>query len=219
MMIAKPGFAQERVEPWKVPHFSIEPEKLYQAASTIEEPENSNIAILEDDEGYSFDADGRSVHTEYVIYKILNQSGAEGWDSVTVDWEPWHQARPNIKVRVISRDLSVHMLDAKQITEAPARGGEYKTYSDGKRLRAPFPAIAPGAVVEEEYTETETVPLFAQGRVGRVELGQEEAPVAHSRVVFDAPDTLPLKTDLFLLPDVKPVRTESGGRVTLTFDA
>jgi len=73
-------------------------------------------------------------------------------------------------------------------------------------------------VVEEEYTETETEPLFAPGRTGRVELGQEDVPVAHSRVIFDAPAALPLRTDLFLLPDVKPVRTEAGERVTLTFD-
>ncbi len=104
------------------------------------------------------------------------------------------------------------------MTEAPARGGDYKAYSDGKRLHAPFPAIAPGVVVEEEYTETETAPLFAPGRVGRVELGQQDVMVAHSRVVFDAPASLQLRTQLLLLPDAKPVRTETAGRVTLTFD-
>ncbi len=29
---------------------------------------------------------------------------------------------------------------------------------------------------------------------------------------------LPLRTELLLLPGIKPVRTESGGRVTFTFD-
>jgi len=218
MMLAKPGSAQERIEAWKVPHFSIEPEKLYQAASSIEEPENANIAILEDDEGYSFDADGRCIHTEYVIYKILNQSGAEGWDSVTVDWEPWHQARPSIKVRVISRDLSVHMLDAKQITEAPARGGEYKTYGDGKSLRAPFPAIAPGAVVEEEFITSETVPFFGPGHVGRIFFGREGVPVEHSVAELDAPTALPLRSDTVKLGNLQPLKTESNGRISLTYE-
>ena len=73
-------------------------------------------------------------------------------------------------------------------------------------------------VVEEEYTETETRAAVCAGPRRAHELGQEDVPVAHSRVVFDAPAALPLRTDMLLLPDMKPVRTEAGGRVTLTFD-
>ena len=112
----------------------------------------------------------------HFVYKVLTQKGAEGWDSLSVGWEPWHEARPVIRARVIASDLTVHTLDPNTITEEPARGGDYKIYSDGKRLHAPFPAIAPGVVVEEEYSETETEPLFAQGRVGRIDLGQERRP-------------------------------------------
>ncbi|MGO9776858.1 MAG: transglutaminase domain-containing protein [Terracidiphilus sp.] len=49
-------------------------------------------------------------------------------------------------------------------------------------------------------------------------MGQQDVMVAHTRVVFDAPASLPLRTQLLLLPDAKPVRTEAGGRVTLTFE-
>ena len=218
LFFAMSGIAQGRVEAWRAPHFSIEPEKLYQAASTVEEVENANVAILEDDEGYSFDEDGRAVHTEYVVYKVLNQTGAEGWDSAVVDWEPWHQARPTIRVRVISRDLSVHTLDPRQITEAPARGGEYKTYGDGKTLRAPFPAIAPGAVVEEEFVTTETIPFFAPGRVGRIFFGREGVPVQHSVAELDYPSTLAVRTDTVKLGNLQPQRSEANGRVTLIFE-
>jgi len=204
--------------PWAAPDFSTDPKVLYEAASAVPVPDGANVVELVEDESYTFDDAGRMAHVGRIVYKVLTQKGAEDWDSLSVGWEPWHEARPQIHARVIGPDFSVHTLDANTITEAPARGGDYKTYSDGKRLRAPFPAIAPGVVVEEEYTETETEPLFAPGRVGRVELGQENVPVAHSRVIFDAPTALPLRTDLFLLPDVKPVRTEAGGRVTLTFD-
>lgn len=217
-LIAVPGIAQDQAAPWKAAHFSIEPERLYQAASTVEEAENASVAILEDDEGYSFDADGRIVHTEYVVYKVLNQTGAEGWDSATVDWEPWHQSRPSIKARVISRDLSVHMLDPRQITEAPARGGEYKTYGDGKTLRAPFPAIAPGAVVEEEFITTETVPFFGPGRVGRIFFGREGVPVQHSIAELDYPSSLAVRTDTVKLGNLQPQRSEANGRVTLIFE-
>ena len=125
LLLSAPVFisaqTQPRIEPWKSPHFSIAPKALYEAASAVASPDNADTAILEDDESYSFDEAGRSVRTEYVIYKVLSQKGADGWDSVAVDWEPWHQARPRIQARVIASDLSVHTLDPKQITEAPAR--------------------------------------------------------------------------------------------------
>ena len=215
---APPPASTANVDPWAAPDFSVNPKTLYEAVSAVPVPDGANVVELVEDESYTFDDSGRMNHVGRVIYKVLTQKGAEDWDSLSVSWEPWHEARPVIRARVIAPDFTVHELDPNTVTEAPARGGDYKTYSDGKRLRAPFPAIAPGVVVEEEYTETETEPLFAPGRVGRVELGQEDVTVAHSRVVFDAPASLPLQTQLFLLPDVKPVRTEAAGRVTLTFD-
>jgi hypothetical protein len=199
-------------------YFSLASQALYEAASAVSAPEGANATILVDEESYSFDESGRIQHVSHVIYKVLTQKGAEGWDYLSVSWEPWHEARPLIRARVIAPDFSVHELDPNTITEAPARGGDYKTYSDGKRLRAPFPAIAPGVVVEAEYTERETEPLFAPGHVGRIVFGQERVPVEHNRAVFDAPASLTLRIGTLLLPDLKPVRFEASGRVTLTYD-
>ena len=210
--------AQQPLQPWKAPHFSIEPRALYEAASVVASADVADVAVLEDDESYTFDEAGRIDHVEYVVYKVLNQKGVEGWDSVSVDWESWHESRPTIRARVIGPDLSVHMLDARQITEAPAREGEYKTYGDGKTLRAPFPAIAPGVVVEEEFITKETAPFFAPGHVGRIGMGRQSVPVAHSLAIFDAPASLPLRTDSVLLPGLKPQRAEANGRVTITYD-
>ncbi len=210
--------AQQAVEPWKAPHFSVEPKALYEAASAVAAPEGTNVTILVDDDRYTFDQAGRIAHVGHVVYKVLTQKGAEGWDSLSADWAPWHEARPAIRVRVIAPDFSVHELDPKAMTEAPTREGDYKEYSDGKTLRAPFPAIAPGVVVEEEYIETETEPFFAPGRVDQVSFGREQVPVAHSSVLFDAPASLPLHFGYLLLPDLKPVRTEADGRVTVAYE-
>jgi len=183
VLSAHPCLAQQAVEPWKAPHFSVEPKALYEAASAVPAPEGAVAAILDEDESYTFDEDGRIVHVGHFVYKVLTQRGAEGWDYLSVGWEPWHEARPAIKVRVIAPDFSVHTLDPATITEEPARGGDYKTYSDGKTLRAPFPAIAPGVVVEEEFIERDTQPFFDSGRVGRTTFGHVQVPVAHSSVV------------------------------------
>jgi tetratricopeptide (TPR) repeat protein/transglutaminase-like putative cysteine protease len=209
---------QQSVEPWKVPHLSLAAKDIYAAATAVAAPEGTNVVLLEDDESYTFDDAGRLTHVGYFVYKVLTQKGAEGWDAFSVGWQPWHQARPEIRVRVISSDLAEHLLDPRTITEAPALEGEYKLYSDAKRLRAPFPAVAPGAVIEEEFIERETDPVFTAGRVGWTFFGRERVPVEHSHVEFDTPASLPLRTGTRLLPDVKPVREESNGRVKLTFD-
>ncbi|MGB6973891.1 MAG: DUF3857 domain-containing protein [Terracidiphilus sp.] len=209
--------AQDQVQPWKAPHFSIAPRALYNAATSASTNATSDVTVLEDDESFSFDAEGRATHTIYVVYKVLTQKGANAWDSASIGWEPWHQQRPSIRVRVIAPDSTVHMLDPNQITEGPARDGDYKTYGDGKMLRAPFPAIAAGVVVEEEFVTRETAPFFAPGRVGRIYFGRQGVPVTHSFAQIDAPASLPLRTDTVNLKGLQPQRTEEHGKVTLTY--
>jgi transglutaminase-like putative cysteine protease/Flp pilus assembly protein TadD len=206
------------LETWKTAHFSVPAKDLFEAATNVSVPEGTNISILEDDDTFSFDEAGRLTHTGYVVYKILTTKGAEGWDSISVGWEPWHQLRPEIRVRVITPDYAEHALDPKNINETPAHDGEYKIYSDGKRLHAPFPAITQDVVVEEEYSERETEPLFAGGHAGWTTFGRERMPVAHSHLEFDAPASLPLRTSTLLLDNVKPQRVEANGRVKLVWD-
>jgi len=198
-------------------HFTRPARDLFAAATAVP-ADGANISILEDDDSYTFDEQGRMTHVGYTVYKVLTEKGAEAWDSISIGWEPWHEARPEIRVRVITPDGAEHHLDPKNINETPAQDGDYKIYSDGKRLHAPFPAISAGVVVEEEYTQRETEPLFAGGRAGWTTFGREEMPVQHSRLQFDFPNSLPLRTAQLLLPDVTPERTESDGRVKLVYD-
>ena len=213
-----PAIAQEQVPIWKAPHFSVPGKDLYQAISEVPVSNGANVVLYDDDESFSFDAAGRLTHVGHFVYKVLTSKGAEAWDSLSVGWDPWHEMRPVIRARVIEPDYSEHTLDPSAITEEPAHGGDYKTYSDGKRLHAPLPAIAIGAVVEEEFLERETEPFFAPGRVGRTFFGHAQAPVTHSSAVFEAPDSLPLHIETRLLPVVHPTRAEANGRVTITYD-
>ncbi len=206
------------LEPWKTPHFSLPAKDLFDAATSVPTPEGTNISILEDDDIFTFDEAGRLSHTGYVVYKVLTSKGAEGWDSISVGWEPWHQLRPEIRVRVITPDFAEHALDPRNINETPAHDGDYKIYSDGKRLHAPFPAITQGVVVEEEYAEHETEPLFVGGHAGWTTFARERMPVQHSHLEFDAPAGLPLRTSTLLLDNFKPQRVEASGRVKLIWD-
>ena len=139
-------------------------------------------------------------HVGHIIYKVLTQKGAEGWDSLSVGWEPWHEARPVIRARVIAPDFTVHTLDPNTITEAPARGGDYKDLQRRQAAACAFSGHCAGRGGGRGIYRDRNGAAVSPGRVGRIVLGQEDVPVAHSRVVFDAPAALPLRTDLLLLP-------------------
>ncbi|MGD0840991.1 MAG: DUF3857 domain-containing protein [Candidatus Acidiferrales bacterium] len=200
-----------------MPRFSDDPSALYAAASSANPPAGTAVVVLDDEESYVFDAQGSSVDTIYVVYKILTQNGVDDWDNVALAWEPWHENRPTIRARVITPDKVVHPLDPKTITDSPESQDDDKVYSDRRVVRAPLPAIAPGSLVEVEESIVETSPIFNNGVAIRYYFGRY-VPVQFTRLAIDAPASLPLRYTTQLLPDVQPARTESNGQIHLVFD-
>ena len=111
------GSAQENTQPWNANHFSVPAKDLYQAASTGITADGANIVLFDDDESFSFDEAGRLTHVGHYIYKVLTSKGAEGWDSLSVGWDAWHEMRPVIRARVIGSDYSEHNFDPRAITK------------------------------------------------------------------------------------------------------
>ncbi len=202
---------------WDIPRFSAEGMTLYKAASSVTPKAGTDVVVLDEEENYVFDADGKAIRTHYLVYKVLTQKGSQGWDDISLGWEPWHEERPTVRARVITPDNVIHALDPKTITDSPARDDNDKTYGDGRTLRAPLPAIAPGAVVEEEEVSKEMAPFFGAGIVVRNYFGRL-VPVQSSKLVLEAPASMPLRYVLQVLPDMKPQKTEANGRVRIVFE-
>jgi transglutaminase-like putative cysteine protease/Flp pilus assembly protein TadD len=198
--------------------FQADVRALYKASSAIKTADGTDVLVLADEARYVFESDGRALHTQYLLYKVLTQKGAQDWDEVSSEWEPWHEARPGIRARVITPDNAVHTLDPKTIADTPAKEDSSDAYSDRRVLRAPLPAIAPGSLVEEELTWQDTAPFFGAGTVDSFYVGRG-VPVEHTRLTLEAPSSFPLRYDLQMLPDLKPQRTESSGRVEIIFDS
>ncbi|MCP4656174.1 MAG: DUF3857 domain-containing protein, partial [bacterium] len=97
--------------------------------------------------------------------RILTPVGLQGWSTAEMSWSPWHQERPAMRARVISPDASEHRLDPKTIGESPIYGDQPEVLSDRMLLRSPLPAVAVGAVVEEEIEVRDSAPFFEQGTV------------------------------------------------------
>ncbi|MGH9495729.1 MAG: DUF3857 domain-containing protein, partial [Candidatus Sulfotelmatobacter sp.] len=190
---------------------------VYRITSQTPPPANSDVFVLEAEETIVFDAEGKAVHSRYLLYKILTQKGAEGWANLSCAWEPWHEERPTLRARVITPDFAVHPLDPATITDSPDSDDDNAVFSDRRVLRAPLPAIAAGSLVEEEQSVRETSVFFEAGSVKRTYFGFS-APLRHSRLILDAPSTMSLRYKAEMLADLKPQRTEADGRLRLTFD-
>jgi transglutaminase-like putative cysteine protease/tetratricopeptide (TPR) repeat protein len=204
-------------EIWSKARFTADGAAINMTASSLSVKPGTDVLVLDEEDNYVFEADGKAVHTHYLIYKVLTQRGADGWDATSLEWEPWHEERPSIRARVITPDNTIHLLDPKTITDAAARDEDEKTYGDSRVLRAPLPAIAPGSIVEEEQVSQETAPFFGAGVVERRYFGRG-VPVERSKLTLDAPGSLPLRYSMQLLPGVKPQKSETNGRTQIVFE-
>ncbi len=217
LSICPAGAATDNTSVWNLPRFTADGNRVNEMADKVKVKPGTDVVVLDEEDSYVFDADGKAAHTHYLAYKVVTQKGAEGWDAIAMRWEPWHEERPAVRARVVTPDDAVHPLDPKTIADASARDENEKTYGDGRILRAPLPAIAPGSVVEEEEVSRESVPLFGTGVVVRSYFGRM-VPVEQSKLAIDLPTTLPMRYSLRLLPDMKPQRSEANGRTQVLFE-
>ncbi|HSA92136.1 MAG TPA: DUF3857 domain-containing protein [Terriglobales bacterium] len=211
------AFASEPSDPWDGAAFSGDPAAVLRSAAAIPVAADIDAVVLLDEEEYEFDPEGRLLHRRHNLYRILDQGAVESWDSVGGYYEPWHQERPVIRARVISGDGAVHWMDPQTLDDAPVKGDSPQVYDDRRILRGPLPAVAAGSVVEIEAVTRETVPFFAPGTVYNVYLGWR-VPVRKSRLIIDAPVSLPLRYRVQAAPQLVTSKSESGGRVRYVFE-
>jgi transglutaminase-like putative cysteine protease len=190
-------------EPWETEPFTADPAAVARAAARFVGHDGEPVVMLLSDQRYRLDRDGREIYTQRLVYRILTTGADSSWSTVERNWSPWHQARPEVRARVITPEGVAHPLDPGVLTE----GGEVQDgpdmFGDGRVLRGPLPATGPGVVVEQEVTVRDTAPFFDSGIV---EVADVTASVwaNHVRIVLEAPAGTPLRYVTRLLPATPP---------------
>jgi transglutaminase-like putative cysteine protease len=209
--------AAHAADSWDAAPFTQPARELLQAASAIKRERPTNVVVLLDERSFVFDAQHRVTRTERLMYRVDSPDGVETWAASSARWQPWHQARPVIRARVITTDGHEHQLDQNLLTDAGTRGDSNLVYDDDHTLEGPLPAVAIGAVVEEEITVRDEKPFFPAGEVYREYVGRP-VPVLRTRIVIDAPESLPIKHITNLLPNAQIRETRANGRVRWTLE-
>ena len=202
---------------WSGPAFSADVPILQRFAETVKAGKHAEATVFLNDVNLSFDEAGRLVETRHLIYRIENQDGVENWSETSGQWDAWHQAKPEIKARVITSDGAVHWLDPNTLSDLPVHGGEPDTYSDERKYGGPLPALAPGAIVEEQVVTRDTAPLFEAGYSQRWRFAWS-VPVNHTRFVISHPSSVPLRYQVHQLPDANIVKSYQNGAETITLE-
>lgn len=211
------SFAAEAADLWESPAFSTSPAQLQQAAKDVRHDRATDVVVLLDERIFVLDEQHRLTRTSRLVYRVDTPDGVERWAASSARWQPWHQARPHILARVVTPDGRQHQLDPRLLTESGTRDAGSQVYDDEHVLEGPLPAVEVGAVVEEQIVVRDEKPFFAGGAVYREFVGRP-VPVERTRIVIDAPESLPLKRLTQLLPNAQVKEARSNGRVRWTLE-
>ena len=197
--------------------FSVPAPQLLAAAAAIKRERPGDVVVLLDERIYEIDAQQRVTTRSRMIYRVDSPAGVENWAASSAGWQPWYQAKPLIRARVITPDGREHHIDQNLLRDAGTRSGDGQVYDDSHVLQGPLPAIAIGAVIEEQIEVRDEKPFFAAGSVYREFVGRP-VPVLHTRVVIDSPESMPVKRNTRLLPNAEISETRINGRARWVLD-
>jgi tetratricopeptide (TPR) repeat protein len=204
--------------PWESAPFSAPGDVMLRAAATLPVPlQDEPVEVLLSSASYSYDAAGRETYTHHIVYRILASSADESWSTVEEHWSPWHQAKPEVRARVISPDGVVHPLEPSVLTEEGEAEEGPDMFGDGRVIRGPLPATGPGALVEQEVIVRDTAPFYDHGIVQTHNVGMG-VTVLHSQLRLEAPTSTPLRWVVRLLPADAPREETRGDRHIVSFD-
>ena len=210
LVFAVPSLADE---PWDAPPFSSDPKALLEAAAKAPRGD-VGVVVLLDEASYSFEADGQQRTVERQVYRVDEQAAVANNDQISAVWAPWHNDKPVLAARVVTKDGTVHTLDANAVTEAPARASSLDIFSDNRIVRAPLPAVAVGSVVEYTITMAGRSPIEGAGVSGVFHFGRW-VPLERSRLILDGP--VSIQPRILNHSGVEPQVEEKDGRRRMTF--
>jgi len=209
--------AAAAAEPWDGPAFAATPADIVRASAGVTTGAEG-VTVLLSETRYAYDAAGRETYTQRLVYKIGSATAHESWSAVEEAWSPWRQETPRLRARVITPDGAEHLLDPATIAENGEAATSPDMFEDGRVLRAPLPAICPGAVVEQEVVVREKNPFWAAG-VAHYQILAAMVDVRHALLSVELPAGVPFRWVARRLPDVTPREEVAAGRRNIVFEA
>lgn len=201
----------------KLPPLTADPALLLESTKAVPVQSDAGVQDLLEEALISYDAQGRQELRYRYVFRVDRDASVADWRQVSMSWSPWHEARPELRARVITPDGHSYELDPKTIGEYSSDNGDKDVYGDGKTLKAPLPQLCRGAIAEVFVIRKETTPFASSGAAGWWGLSQS-FPVQRTRIEISAPTSSALKAKVYSLPGTAFTRTVENGRVRLSLE-
>jgi hypothetical protein len=124
--------------------------ELQSASALMPVNKEFGAQILFESGTYRIAADGTLQYEHRLIYRVDTEKAVKGWAETSAEWDPWYENPVQLRARVLQTDGSFVELDQKTITDTPVKKEDSDTFSSRHVRRAPLPAVAVGAIVEED---------------------------------------------------------------------
>jgi tetratricopeptide (TPR) repeat protein len=211
------GASVARASPLDKPAFTATPNELAAEARAVVGA-GAPVVMLRDEATITLDATGRAETRYRMVIAILTAAAVDDWGTLSLDWSPFYQERPQVRARVISSAGQGAELDPSLITDSPTVSYSPSVFSDRRKLEAPLPRLAVGSLIEEEIVIRDREPLLHAGISGSIVVGRR-VPVRRSIVRIDAPSAKKVRVVARgFAKNPKPRQVTARGRTTWTYD-
>ena len=190
--------------------------KILAQSNAVPAEPNVPVVVLSREISVKIDSQNRTTETYHVVYRVERLDDLGNWGQTVTSWEPWHQARPEFHVRVISPRGVVVELDPKTLVELPIREGA-DTFTDARAIGAPLPSLSAGSIVDEEITARDEKPIFSAGTVARYHFALG-VPVISTRLQVSCASSLPFTYKLSSAPMAKVTESSNVTDKTVTVE-
>ena len=200
------------VEPQR---FAADPSALLNASRSYAPVKDANQDTLYARRFVRIEKDGRRTHKYYSVLRYLTHTAIQDQGIISENWSPWLEARPQIRLRVISPTGEIIPMPQESIVDSRVGRTSTNVFTDDRVLEAPIPGLQPGCLVEYETTRVEKQ-TFCDAGVAERFLAISLTHTHNFKYTVEHPNDLALQ---ILTHDVvQPVKTVGEKSTRITWD-
>ena len=190
--------------------------QVLESALPWDSQKGEQAAVLFHQGVFDYQQDGSLKSVTRIVYKVMNPEGVKNWSSIQVSYSPWHEDKPQIRVRITNPDGVQSEIKTADLIEVSGQSDSKNIYSYSKILKGPFPQVKEGSVIEQEIISLSR-PLLPGAGLMRYWSFSGNLPEAYNTLKINLPDSQTLNFVTHELGDLKPQITSSLGVKSYVF--
>jgi len=116
--------------------------QVLESALPWDSQKGEQAAVLFHQGVFDYQLDGSLKSVTRIVYKVMNPEGVKNWSSIQVSYSPWHEDKPQIRVRITNPDGVQSEIKTADLIEVSGQSDSKNIYSDSKIFFPVNPAMS-----------------------------------------------------------------------------